>query len=71
MLQFQTRTDNPDNFLNAKEELFMLELFLEHAFKKDQFLSRKKKRIAQSREKNKKPLVKEDPAPPAETGELM
>ena len=71
MLQFQSRLDDPDDFLEAKEELFMLESFLKHAFNKNQFLDKKKKKIAQSREKNRQPLLAEEPAPPADTGELM
>ena len=71
MLQFQTRLDDPDVFLSMKEELSILELFLRHAFKKNHFMDKKKKKIAQSREKNKQPLVAEEPAPPAEGGELM
>merc|ERR1712216_356366 len=71
MLNWRTGVDDPDDFLDLKEELFMLEDFLQHVFKKGEFARKKQARISRSREKNKQPLVEEKPVKPAVEEELM
>ena len=71
MHQWQTRSGDPQDFLDLKEELFMFEVFLEHAFDKDEYSNKKKNRTARAREKNREPLVEEVPQPPVVEEELM
>ena len=69
--QWQSRSGDPEDFLELKEELFMFEVFLEHVFKKNEFSNKREKKTALSRQKNREPLVEEEPASPVIEEELM
>lgn len=71
MRQWQSRYHDPDEFLRAKEEAFVMDEFLQYAFHKDEFAEKKEKKTQKSREENRKPLVPNKPAPPVAEGELM